>query len=311
MIFDLAMDEVYGRHVSDVAFAVSHSMMTRRTERVIAATAVSAAVLLALTVLIWRVVYDDAPWSFPRLLQWPKWDRWGAFAVYLWVQPFGLVAGSAMIVAAIRRRTAWLAPAVTAIISIVTALLYLPLWFQSVPIMDRVKGAQDEPVHSLRMLVVIVMLTLALSALHVVWSREIASAVILNATLLLLVWLPVLLPIGNRWSPLAWQRPELLVAARPCRGALLWQVTTRSGMVLEVGTIDDIWSRFADPRRGRAPTRAISVRGDWRAEYYWFDASDLRAFHVRVDDPAVIHCDERVRSELVAPAGWHTVGIDW
>jgi hypothetical protein len=38
----------------------------------------------------------------------------------------------------------------------------------------------------------------------------------------------------------------LLVPVRPCRGALLW---SSDGKALEFGAVDDIWVRFADPRK--------------------------------------------------------------
>jgi hypothetical protein len=58
-------------------------------------------------------------------------------------------------------------------------------------------------------------------------------------------------------------------------------------------------------------TRAISVSGHWLGNYSWLDANDLRALRVRVDDPAVIDCDSRVRPERVAPAAWHKLGVEW
>jgi hypothetical protein len=134
------------------------------------------------------------------------------------------------------------------------------------------------------------------------------TALIVNVVLLHSIWVLTVLPFANGWLPAEWHRPDLRVPVRPCRGAVLWASGDRA---VEFGVVDDIWLRFADPQNGGAPTRAISVSGLWLGNYSWLDANDLRELRVRVDDPAVIDCDSRVRSERVAPARWHKFGVEW
>ena len=230
--------------------------MSRQTERVIAAIAVGSALLFAAAVFVWRVVFDDAPWSFPRL---PRMDQFGAFEIYSWVPPTGFVAIAAMlVVAAIRRRGRWVAPVLAAVISMATSVLYLPFWFLSTWRVDRLLGVVQEPVYRLRVLVATVVVTLALAVLFVVVTRlrrtpEVArhtalvTALIANVGLLFLVWVPMLFPFVNGWLPVDWNRPDLLVAVRPCRGAMLWGSSEKGP---SFGVVDDIWTRFADPRKG-------------------------------------------------------------
>jgi hypothetical protein len=130
---------------------------------------------------------------------------------------------------------------------------------------------------------------------------------IVNAGLLHLFWAPLIEPFG--WRPMNRDRQDLLVPVRPCRGASVWAYSRRE--FLQIGTIDDIWLHFADPRNGKAPTFAVSVAGDWRAGYHWLNSSDLHPLRVRKDDPAVVQCDARPREERVAPAAWHELGFEW
>jgi hypothetical protein len=139
-------------------------------------------------------------------------------------------------------------------------------------------------------------------------GNALVAAWIINAGLSLLVWVPAVLPFVNGWIPAEWNRPDLLVPVRPCRGALLW-ASDDGGSTF--GTVDDIWSHFADPRQGGASTRALSVSGRWRGDYSWLGANDLQSLRVRIDDPAVIDCDSRVRPERVEPAPWHKLGVEW
>lgn len=282
----------------------------------IGAIAVGGALLFTAAVFVWRVVFDDAPWSFPRL---PRMNQFEAFEIYSWVLPSCSVAVAAiLVVAAMRRRGRSIAPALAVVISIVTAVLYLPFWFLHSSRVDRLLGEVEEPVQRFRALVTMAMLTLALVVLFVVVTRlrrmpevvrvaALVAALIVNAGLLHLIWVPTTLPFVNGWLPDDWHRPELLVTVRPCRGAVLWASSGKG----QFGTVDDIWLRFADPRKGGASTRAVSVSGNWRGEYSWLDADDLLALRIRVDDPAVIDCDSRVRSERVAPAAWHKLGVEW
>jgi hypothetical protein len=127
--------------------------------------------------------------------------------------------------------------------------------------------------------------------------------------LLHLFWLVLIVPIGDDWHPSDWDRPDLLIPARACRGAVLWVYGGRN--YTDIGTIDDLWMQFADPRNNDVPAFAVSVTGRWRANYYWLTSSDLLWMRVRRDDPAIVHCDARARRERVAPAPWHELGFRW
>jgi hypothetical protein len=283
----------------------------------IGAIAVGGALLFAVAVFVWRVVFDDAPWTFPRL---PRMDHFGSFELYSWIGPFCVIAAAEiLVVAAMQRRGRSIAPSLAVVISMATAELYLPFWFLRARRVDRLLGEVEEPVQRLRVLVAMAMLTFALLVLFVFVTRlrrtpEIArhvalvTALIVNAGLLHLIWVLAVFPIVNGWLPAEWHRPDLLVAVRPCRGALLWAPGNKSP---EFGVVDDIWIRFADPRKGGALTRAISVDGHWSSGYSWLDANDVRELRVRVDDPAVIDCDSRGRPERVEPAPWHKLGVEW
>ena len=163
------------------------------------------------------------------------------------------------------------------------------------------------------MLVAIVIITLALSVLFIVITRgrsaALVMAVFLNVGLLHLFWFVLITPLANDWRPLEWNRPELLMPVKVCGGASLWAYAGRN--YADIGVVDDIWLRFADPRNGNAPTFAVSVRGRWREKYYWLNSSDLHSMRVRKDDPAVIDCDSRTRKEPVAPEPWHELGFEW
>ena len=78
----------------------------------------------------------------------------------------------------------------------------------------------------------------------------------------------------------------------------------------EIARIDDVWLHFADPRKGGAQVWAVSAAGLWREHYLWLDRTEADELRVRRDDPAVVRCDSRVRTETVAPAAWHWLGMD-
>lgn len=116
------------------------------------------ALLFAATVFVWRVVFDDAPWIIPRL---PRMEQFGAFEICSWILPSCFVAVLAiLVVAAIRRRGRWIAPALVVVSSIATAVVYLPFWFLHARRIDRLLGEVREPVQRFRVLVVMAMLTL-------------------------------------------------------------------------------------------------------------------------------------------------------
>jgi hypothetical protein len=88
-------------------------------------------------------------------------------------------------------------------------------------------------------------------------------------------------------------------------------LVARNLAVSVIGTrIDDIWLRFADPRRHGAEVLAYSASGTWREEYVWLTGADTEPLRVRIDDPAVMHCDDRPRPELVHPESWHHFGFE-
>lgn len=75
------------------------------------------------------------------------------------------------------------------------------------------------------------------------------------------------------------------------------------------GRIDDLWSHVDDPRKPGRTTAAVSVSGEWRAEYYWLDAYEAARLRVRSDDPRVVDCDGTVRDDRATPAPWHRLGL--
>jgi hypothetical protein len=254
-------------------------------------------------------------WIFPML------SRIGPFAIFPWVALFGYVAVVIIaIVAMIRRNAQWIAACLALVISIATATFYLPLWFFRRPAIDRLHGEIEEPVRTLQAIVAVVMVTVVLGVLFVVITRlrqtpgitrrtALVTVAIVNAGLLHLFWFVVITPFDEGWRPFERDRPDLLIPVRPCRGAVVWAFTGRN--YHDIGTIDDVWLRFADPRNGRAPTFAVSVNGRWQREYYWLNSTDLLWMRVRKDDPALIDCDSRSRPERVAPADWHKLGFEW
>ena len=251
----------------------------------------------------------------------PMLSRIEPFAVFPWVALFGYVAVVILaITSTIRRNAQWVAPWLALVISIATAMFYLPLWFFRRNGLDRLRGEIEEPVRSLQAIVAVAMVTLVLGVLFVAITRlrqtpgitrrtALVTVVIVNAGFLHLFLFVVITPFDVGWQPFERDRPDLLIPVRPCRGAVVWAFTGRN--YHDIGTIDDVWLRFADPRNGRAPTFAVSVHGRWRREYFWLNSSDLHWMRVRKDDPALTDCDSRSRPERVAPAAWHKLGFEW
>lgn len=50
---------------------------------------------------------------------------------------------------------------------------------------------------------------------------------------------------------------------------------------------------------------------EWRRGYAWLNPAEAGAFAVRLDDPAIRHCDQHWRDERVVPETWHTLGVEW
>jgi hypothetical protein len=128
--------------------------------------------------------------------------------------------------------------------------------------------------------------------------------------LLHLWWIQGIFPMTNRWVLPVGNQDELLVAVRPCRGAMLWEPGDSRRYAREVGLLDGVWLRFADRRNGGREVWAVSVSSTWRPEYLWLTRAEIDRLRVRQDDPAVMRCDERPRRERVAPASWHVLGFE-
>ena len=290
--------------------------MTRRAELLVSGVAIGIALLFAVAVFVWRVPFEDAPWSLPAF---PRMEGRAAFGIYPWLQWFSVLAVAIVfIIPAIRRDARRSAAYLAGIVSFATAVVYLPLWFVRSSRIDRLRGRIDEPIPTFRILVAaaICILFLTVGCIAVARLRRappitlhaaLVTAAIVNAGLLHLFWVPRMEP--TQWMPIEKDRWDLLMPVRPCRGAIVWAFENRG--FEEIGTIDDIWLRFADPRNGHTAVFAVSVEGRWRAEYYWLNSSDLHPLRVHRDDPAVMDCDSRARSEPVAPAEWHKLGFSW
>lgn len=124
----------------------------------------------------------------------------------------------------------------------------------------------------------------------------------------------VVLPSSNDWMPA--DDPygvERLVPFHACRGAVVWLPYTRSdgeAAARDIGVVDDLWSRFSDPRKNGVHVEAVSLRGTWDYGYFWLAAADVVRLRVRRDDPAVMQCDTARRADPVSPAEWHRLGLD-
>jgi hypothetical protein len=289
---------------------------------------VGLAALFTGAVLVWRLVYDDAPWSlaFPRV---PRMHGLEAFELLLWLGPIGSAVSAAIVIGVVvrwitgwRRAATWIPVVLPMIICLFTAVLYAPLFGGVVYRVDRIAREVEEAAVFTRVLALAVLVTMGLSAafLAVTWMRHTPSLVretsrvtvaVLAAILANLVWWHWFLPPSNRWDPVDWQRSDLLVPFRPCRGALVWQAA-RLGDVrhIPIGRIDDVWLHLVDGGARDDGAWAVSVSGTWRNDYTWLRRADVMQLRVRSDDPALAHCDSRPRVERVAPADWHRHGLD-
>jgi hypothetical protein len=297
----------------------------RRIERRIAASAIAMAVLFAGVVFVWRVVFDDAPWSIP----WPPTPvlrGFGAFNLYYWMDwvDAGMVIAVVTsvivrLVAGRRGATAWIRVGLPGLIFLQTATMYAPLAAMTARRVDRVRGMVEEPAIASRELALSVGVTMVLVAVFVCVTRlrrtpvvvrhaALVVGAILAGILLNLTWLTWVLPLTNQWEPADWQRTDLLRPFRPCRGALLWLVEPRGSddrMAFPAARIDDIWLHLADPQARDGSVWAVSAIGEHREEYVWLRAADVSRLRVRRDDPALVHCDARPRPELVTASPWH------
>jgi hypothetical protein len=300
----------------------------RVIERRVAAGAIGLAALVAMSSLAWRFVFPDAWWS----LELPPavGSGWEVFNLYLWLKPI-LIAIAWMMAAAVvvrtllrrRRPAAWIAAALPVVVCLGAAALHAPFYGMTTGIVDRVAGTVQRPVLVARAVAVSGMVTFTLAALFlgVVCLRHTPAAVrqaartvaaTLAGVVLVLFWLQMVLPMSDGWFPAHYHQPELLMPFRPCRGALLWQMSRDrydgSLHAHHFARIDDVWLHFADPRTNGAPVWAVSATGEWERGYYWLTRDEAATLRVRRDDPAVVRCDSRVRPEAVAPASWHRLG---
>jgi hypothetical protein len=214
----------------------------------------------------------------------------------------------------------YLAFSLPVVIAAGCAAIYWPFHDVYTYRIDRVLGRVKEPDVAFRMLVALLVVTLALSVLYLAvaslrrappYARATApvTLVVLIGVYLHIIWVLIVLPFSNVWEPAEWQRPDLLTAFQPCRGAVLWFM--RYDKIIPFGRIDDLWLHFADPRHGGTQERAISVEMTWREGYAWLDTSEASSFLIRRDDPALRPCHRDWRTERVAPSTWHTLGVKW
>jgi hypothetical protein len=289
---------------------------------------IALAVLFTGAVLVWRFVYDDAPWSL-SLPPVQRVEGMAAFDLYLWLGPICNVLVIAIAAAIVvrwttgwRAATAWIPAALPVVVFLSAAAFYAPFLGATVRRIDRMAGMVEEPAVYARALALSVIVTMVLSAVFVCVTqlrrtpavvRQSASVVgaVLAAILLNLVWFHWILPLSNAWNPVDWRRTDLLTSVHPCRGALLWsEPDPDHGRSFPVGRIDDIWLHFADAEAPGGSVWAVSAAGEWRNDYIWFRREDLAKLRVRRDDPALVRCDSRVRSDSVAPASWHRRGVE-
>lgn len=277
------------------------------------------------TVLLIALPYAaDSSWWW-----WPPWpgpvnvrERFGAFALWSWINWLGHLAALlfAIAMALLRRRAIRLAgPALMLFVSVITVVAYGPLAYMTERRTDRIRGAFEEPVHASRALAVAVALTLGLALLFVLvtrlrrtpeTTRTVAHLTLaaLPALLLPLFWLFAVIPASNRWFPNEWKREDLLVPFRPCRHALVWASPRGTrGVSYPLARVDGIWSRFRDPLGGQV-VPAVSLELTWMEGYSWLTLAEEKGLSVRKDDPAVLRCDARPRPEVVEPAAWHQRG---
>ena len=249
-----------------------------------------------------------------------------AFDLMLWLVPIGDLAIVAMLVAlalrwVTRRRgaTSWIPVFLPILVCLLTAAIFVPFCGTVAWRIDRVLGRVDEPVFEMRSLATSVAVTLTLAATFIAVTRQrrtpsiakqaaLVTAAILCGVFLSLYWLFLVVPPMSDWMPNDWDRPNLITPFRPCRGALLW--ITSNGSTRPFGRIDDVWLRFADPRVPGELVYAISVRGEWRDDYIWLNRSEAEQLYLRRDDPLVAQCEWRARARTVAPAQWHTIGLE-
>lgn len=283
-----------------------------------AGVTLTAAVLFAVLSLAWRFEIVDA-WTLP-LPYMPTLEGLEAFWLYVWFVPMLIAIAIVMLFVALlrwmfARPMQW--PRMTLLLPIVgcggVAWLYVPFLFVGIRRVDRVLGTIHMPSSAARNVATCAIASMLLAIALVVVTemrrtpgelRLTLRTIVATLALLLvhLLWIFSVFPSDEVWWPVR-RDPQMLVPLRPCRGALVWR---DSGW--PHGRLDDLWLHFLDPRLGHRRVRAVSLEGHWRQEYTWLRLGETEGWFVRSDDPAVIRCDGRARTEVVAPARWHDVG---
>lgn len=290
-----------------------------RTWKAIAGLGALVGLLLLLPYVLARFPFWTAWRPWPRAVDLD--DQFAAFELLRWTDWAGhaaaVVLGMALLIFR-RKRLQASAAALLVLASAGTVMLYLPFLFVWTIRVDRVRGQILEPVVVARTLAVAIAVTIGLALIFLAITqlprtraitRDVArvTLAVLGALLCCLNFLLFVMPYANVWSPADWHRPDLVVPFRPCRDALLW--TPELGGFKDVGRVDDLWARFRDPASGRIGP-AVSCELTWRAGYTWFTPADGTVnLFVRSDDPAVVDCDNRMRTEIVEPAPWHQRGF--
>lgn len=235
-------------------------MLPRRTIEIRFAVAVIvAAVAFTAVVLVWRLGYDDDPWSLPLLAvpPVPRMQGLAAFELYLWLWLIARVVVMAAVAGVVvrwvtgwRGATTWIAGVLPPLVCVLAAGIYAPLWGATAKRVDRLAGMVEEPLVALRQLAVSLGVTFVLGAVFIVvtrWRRtpenvrQVALVVpaVLAGILLNLLILLMMLPT-DKWMPGSWRKPERLLPFRACRGAMLWlQPDPGDPWVRPFGRIDD------------------------------------------------------------------------
>jgi hypothetical protein len=263
---------------------------------------------------------------FPFWTGWRPWPRdhdgpFAAFWLWGWIDGASRFGTVILIGALLLFRRKAVRPSAAALLvcaSAGTVMLYLPFAFVWTVRVDRLRGQIRQPVFVARTLAVAIALTIGLALIFLAVTqlprtraitRNVARVTLaaLPALLVPLIFLLFVVPFANLWGPADWRRPDLMVPFRPCRDAVLW--SPKPGGFHDLGRVDDLWTRFRDPKSGQVGP-AVSCELTWRAGYTWVTPSDTTAnVFVRKDDPAVVNCDRRMRTDIVEPARWHERGF--
>jgi hypothetical protein len=277
------------------------------------AVAIGAAVLFTAFALLWRFAYDGAWWRV-RLPPVPRMRGFEAFGLYAWIEPLGGFVALLMVLAILvrwvtgwRGPTAWIGVGLPVLVCVTTAMMYAPFRYLNEQYLDRVGGRVEAPIAAAMAMADTAVSACVLAAAFICVTRmrrthgvvryaALTVAATLTAVMLSVGWILTVLPAQSGWTPYEW-RSDLLVRFRPCRGALLWQASAGEPSAYPFARIDDLWLHFDDPRTPGARVWAISAKGEWQEGYLWLTRAEAETLLVRRDDPMVVRCDSRVRSD--------------